>query len=193
VFAAQQPGVNENKVDETLREIAQAAKYRADNVRFMAQSRLAEYAQRHPQLALLACFGRNYGSIEAFDAWAVGRPHDIPWEPTGRTDDVQRIQDGLARRGFVHIAIVGPTGVGKTRLALESIRGAGLELSVAYAHSSDGRLDEFVAHVRQERARYILVVDECSDDVAGSLRERLQNVSKGRGVHHARRLHVRTG
>ncbi len=142
---------------------------------------LARWASDHLALVLLVYFGRPLGDLLRFEDWAGQTQHQVPFEP----DDLRRrviseIQALLSTVGQVHVRLEGLPGVGKTRLALESVRKRGLQERVVYAFSPESIVNGlFRWMAANEQSSLILVVDECDRRSAEHF-EVLAETSKGR-------------
>jgi len=175
-FVAQKPDRNEDETDAMLKSIALLNGFDEERVRFFAQSGLAEFARRHPSLSFLEFFPVRPEGLEPFDLW--DRDHVLPFEPSAHSQKLADLIAGI-RAGRFHVAVAGPTGVGKSRIVLEAIRQLQLEGFVAYARSPGVNVNKLVDHIRMQRASCILVVDECDEHNAGVLRELLSTTDAG--------------
>lgn len=140
------------------------------NYQFLTASDVARWASNH--LGLLLFFQHPIGGIMSFDRWSQATIHQIPFH---WTDDRQVIatemQNWAQRTGMpIHQRIQGPAGVGKTRLALESLRPKQLADLTYYApqpNDVDTRLFSWVED--EPGISFVLVVDECDREKERSL------------------------
>src|ERR1041384_5572774 len=61
------------------------------------------------------------GSALLHDTFQTTTPHNLPAQPTalvGRNEDILAVRDALAKEQVRLVTLIGPAGVGKTRLAL---------------------------------------------------------------------------
>jgi hypothetical protein len=171
IFTAQKPAHDEDDVEALLKGVALSNGFDDARVRFLAQHRLAEFARRHPSLALLEFFPVRPEGLEPFATWE--RDHqEIPFEPQAHGVEFRALQSAI-RPGRFHIAVTGPTGVGKSRLVLEAVRAARLESFIAYAPEPGDQVNRFVEHLRVHNVSCVLIVDECDESNAAVLREKL--------------------
>jgi hypothetical protein len=176
-FLAQKPDRDEDETEGMLKSIALMNGFDETRVRFFAQHRLAEFARRHPSLALLPFFPLRPEGLEPFETWQ--RDHEsIAFEPAAHANKLHELRAGI-RSGRFHVAVTGPTGVGKSRLVLEAIRELQLTSLIAYASSPGPQVDQLVTHLRTHGASCIVIVDECDEANAAVLRERLSSTQAG--------------
>ena len=131
-------------------------------------------------------------SIPAVSSWVIGVPHGFllfgDWARDGQhvgpfhaSKDVAS-QIDRARRflefcdgPIAHLHIDGQPGVGRTRLALEIVRNAGLQEFAIYCPTSDQPVFDFVGQVRGDpSARLLLVVDQIASDAVGILNQQVR-------------------
>lgn len=177
IFVAQKPPRDEDDVEGILKGLALSNNYDEASVRFFAQHGLAEFARRHPSLALLEFFPRRPEGLEPFATWEQDH-RDIPFEPAAHASELIALKAAIRPDRF-HVAVTGPTGVGKSRLVLQAIREMRLEGYIVYAPEPGAQVNRFVEHLRVHEVSCVLIVDECDEPNAAVLRERL--------------LHTRTG
>src|SRR5258708_2405147 len=163
---------NPAKIDEMKRwlEDAVAQVQPGAPQRLVHASYIARWANEHP--IMLFSFNRPVCGICSVESWLKRHPmYQIPFqEDKERVAIVQDVQRRLAAAdGPVHVRLQGPSGVGKTRLALELFRNAPEEPGVAlYAPEPPGR-DFFYWMALHQDAAAILVVDECPPAEAARL------------------------
>lgn len=173
-FVAQQPSKNESTKRDLLRKVARQKRYRAAQVNFYAQASLAERARRFPAMALLGFFRRPLDHVHNFEWWAE-TAQDVPFDLQSRKEELDNLVEFIrnARRP-AHVRVIGPAGVGKTRLVLEALSQTGAHAATVYAPNPHG--STFTAFYRwatwhrREIARLVLVVDECDEATAMRLR-----------------------
>ena len=173
-FVAQQPRGNESVKHVLLQKVATKKGYRAEQVAFHAQATLAERARRYPSLAMLPFFRRPVDPVIDFGRWEQ-KYASTKFDERSRAAPLAQLTSYLrtaARPG--HVRVVGPAGVGKTRLVLHAL--AQLDLGSCTVYAASPRAPAFPAFVRwcgDHNARMVLVVDECDEAAAMALRQEL--------------------
>jgi hypothetical protein len=168
-FVAQQPSGNESAKSALLKEVAGRA--RAGRVQFFAQARLAERARRFPALALIPIFRRPLERVHPYEWWARAYAA-TQFDQESRSRELEELTQWLREATRpAHVRVVGPAGVGKTRLVLEALRRAGMAAATVYAaNPGSGHFDSLFQWIAAAGARAVLVVDECNETRADSLR-----------------------
>jgi hypothetical protein len=171
-FAAQQPRTNESATDAMLRRIARRKHYGPARVGFHAQATLAERARRYPSLALLDFLKRRLEQVHPFEWWSKEHAATT-FDLDSRSGEVKKLLDFIRTAPRpTHIRVVGPAGVGKTRLVLHALEQLDLGACTAYAPSANtGGFNAFFKWCGEQRSRVVLVVDECDEPTAGKLRD----------------------
>jgi len=149
----------EEKLEECFQEISLPSKYR-----FFTASDIARWASEHPAIALLPYFERSLGDLWRFETWANQEVHQIPFQlEEKRTHIIDKIKEMIQNDSPLNsVHIEGLAGVGKTRLAMESLRIPNLTERVLYAISPSEILPGFFSWVKHNLyVNLILVVDEC--------------------------------
>ena len=127
-----------------------------------------------PALGGIGTVGQTYGE------WAKSPAHAAEFVPTdARKNLLQQILDDLDSDSRV-IRVDGVSGLGKTRLVMEALRGHRLEPLVVYLRAADQFSIGLLAQLQRQKRSVALVVDECdpafhrrlaeSVDEAGSVR-----------------------
>jgi hypothetical protein len=176
-FISQQPRSDEDDINNRLREILISNGFDENKARFFASSKLAEFAKNHPSLSFLSCFNKSIEEFKPFSLW--DREHkSTPYSEDVHSAEFQQLSRAI-KPGRFHIAITGPTGVGKSRLALEVIRAGGLQDFIAYASKPGSGADKLIAHAINHNQKCIIIIDECDENTSLAYRERLLYSSVG--------------
>jgi len=168
-YVAQPRQRREEKLKQCFLEISLPPKYR-----FYNASDIARWASEHPSIALLPYFDRPIGELMRFEKLANQPAHIVPFQPEERRiqiiNEIKKvIQDGSQ---LLSVRIEGLAGVGKTRLAMESVRIPHLAERVLYAVSPSEIPPGFFSWVEHNHhVNLILVVDECDVDIAERLKQ----------------------
>ena len=147
-----------------------------EQIGFRDADQIAQWANHHPTVAIWVkeqTHDRTIGPFRSWIHWAGRSEHDrSPWVDDGRLPDLRsQLRDrimttpGIAR-------VVGPWGIGKSRLVLEALRPTakekaedlGLSDLVLYTVESENRTAEIHSAVQSlvdATARAVVVVDRC--------------------------------
>lgn len=150
--------------------------------RFFTASDIARWASEHPSIALLPYFDRPVGELMRFEKWANQPAHKVPFQPEERRAAIINEIEKVIQNGsqLFYVRIEGLAGVGKTRLAMESVRIPNLTERVLYAISTSEIPPGFFSWVEHNpHVNLILVVDECDVNSAKRLNQHAER-SEGR-------------
>ncbi len=154
-----------------------------ERVSFRDADMVAQWVNAHPSVALwlqeeigLPCVGR----FASWSHWRGRSEHAVPWVEDSRLPELRSaIRERVTRPGS-WLRVVGLSGVGKSRLGLEALGGAGndpaakrpLRDLVMYAVQSevpDGKLPGIVGQLADSGARAVVVVDDCDPETHDAL------------------------
>jgi hypothetical protein len=123
---------------------------------------LAAWLSEFPALAVRQLLGGGQGGAYDFEYWSSLQWHQWAWTATAARDaEIAQIRADLDAGRPVGLRVSGVSGLGKTRLVMEALRGTAWEPLVAYVPSADELLPAFLAHTLHPQRAVILVVDEC--------------------------------
>jgi hypothetical protein len=155
-----------NRIEECFAQIEKPPRYS-----LLDASQLAEWASEDPEL--LRRFDHPVGGLMDLETWGHDPLHGIPFHSTQqRHDTIGAIAEWAQRLDPPHLQrLEGLAGVGKTRLALEAMKGLKLAPITYYApNRSDVDPALFAWLQARPGARMVLVIDECGPEEASSLR-----------------------
>ena len=150
-----------------------------ERVDFRDADQVASWVNRHPSVAAWAKEWTEPGAVGAFRSWShwASRPeHDgSPWSEDERLPNLRgSVLEGVAqlRRVF---RVVGPSGIGKSRLVLQALEpsdeeetlGYSIADLVVYADESEAgglAINGVVQTLAENRQRAVVVVDRCSPE-----------------------------
>lgn len=122
---------------------------------------LARWASAYPSLAVSPIL-RGSGQIARdFESWADSNRHQSPWVAADRDELMSSLRNELLSAGPFDVRISGVSGVGKTRLVMETFRGHLLEPLVAYVPEAEKLGPELINHLLTQGRAAVLIVDEC--------------------------------
>lgn len=129
-------------------------------------SAIARWISRHPAVVARPELRQNIHEFITVARWRAGNAQmSNPFKPDPeRSNTIKRIHDFLdSNDGEFTLRLEGPTGVGKTRLALEAVSDPRYESRTLYAHNADNaEVQPFLSWVyANEEKSAIAVVDEC--------------------------------
>jgi hypothetical protein len=147
-------------------------KYNDAKVKVWRQSRICGLLRQFPAVSLQIKNRTDLGLL-SHDQWDAQLDMQKAF---AASPDERKLMDSIRSairddsKGMIHVRLIGEPGVGKTRLALETLREQDLKPLVLYAEKGSGVTGAVMAAIRAAgHARIILVVDECSADVRSSL------------------------
>jgi hypothetical protein len=149
-----------------LRNEAESAGIPFDRIEVIGSEGLAAWCNQIPSVA--AYLGGSPEGILTLRDWSTEEVHQVPWQALESTS--HEIQNGHSNLEFdsgpvSHMHIYGPSGVGKTRFALELCRDAPwAEFVVYFRQSSDSRPSQVInSAVADNDVRMIVVADEVQE------------------------------
>ncbi len=132
---------------------------------------LATWAESFPALAVWPGLGSNGDGTLTFEDWAASNRHTATFVESAERTAIQHSIRGLAAGAqTLDLRVTGVSGLGKTRLALETFRGSGMEPLVVYLKAV-ATPHTVLTHLMAQGRTAIVVVDECTRDQHKSLAE----------------------
>jgi len=153
-------------------------KIRADQLVVINGDTLAHELQSYPQL--IARFLKLDQALFAIEDWARFTPMTNQFETDAELDAQMRDLRAQMEREHGITRVVGPAGIGKTRIILEVLKSSSLSSEVLYAAKPDDVSAAVWAYLsRTPTVRCTLVVDEVNDVEAANLRDRFALTKDG--------------
>jgi hypothetical protein len=141
-----------------------------DSIEVLTASDLAEWAEKHPSLAVSQLIGGIRGSVEDFTEWAGSRGAMTTWvDSLSRQSVIAKIHQLIETDDQVALHLEGVSGLGKSRTVLESLRGRPYEALVIYVRDAETFPPSLIRHLTGAGRVAILVVDECDQKQHKSL------------------------
>jgi hypothetical protein len=167
-------GCNPTKVAKLRKHLADLCKrknIRKDRCQILAASHIARWISHHPAVITMRELGKVLPGFCTVESWAQGAEFRNQWKPDSQRTEVQSRSKELLQAAPPDpvIRIEGPTGVGKTRLALECVKSAGMADRAIYApNSEDQNVGQLLSVLWNDpQAHAIVVADECDRDRHG--------------------------
>jgi len=158
-----------DKRQEQLARICRLKRLPVSRCRILYGDQIARWISNYPAVVILPELGKPIPAFATVEHWR----QESVFQNEFRAD-VNREAVMKAIRAFVSgavsqeniLRVEGPAGVGKTRLALESLSERGVAESVLYAPDAEApQVQELLAWMQGYiTARAIIAVDECSQD-----------------------------
>jgi hypothetical protein len=139
---------------------------------------LARWASEFPSLAISRMLRAPGQGVIDFATWNSSNRHELQWVPNdARGLAITTIRDLVRANTFTEVHLRGESGVGKTRLVMESLRADDLAPLVVYVADQQSVSGELLGYVLTEGRAAILVVDECGGRAHEKLAERIPSMS----------------
>ena len=144
-----------------LVEEAQALGLPTDDLEVLDANALARWASEFPIFAISPLLGGTVG-FQDFETWSQSRAHQALWVAgVARQAVIDQIRSDMVGQRVDDIRIEGPSGIGKTRLAMEAMRGNEWTSLVAYVPDATAAGPSSLQHLLNGGRSVIMVVDEC--------------------------------
>ncbi|SKC50376.1 hypothetical protein [Okibacterium fritillariae] len=128
-------------------------------IELISGDQLARWIETYPALAVSPLLGGIGRRVLSYAEWSNSHPHDTIWtESPLRTPQVEGLHASL---GTAASRIEGVSGLGKSRFALEALRGEQYEPLVIYAPAADQFPIDLLIQLRTQGRIGIVVIDEC--------------------------------
>jgi hypothetical protein len=134
----------------------------ASKVDIIAADRLAGWVEEFPALAVSPLL-RSTGVIgQTFDEWRRSIRHATAWVSSPERDaQIATLRATVSGGTQLDVHLDGVSGLGKTRLVLEALRGEDCEAIVVYAADSDSFPVTVLTHLQSQGRTAVVVIDEC--------------------------------
>jgi hypothetical protein len=133
-----------------------------DSIEVIGADALARWVQQFPALAVAPFLGGLGYVGQTFGEWSSSGRHQGEWTPS---ESRQRAIDGIRHvvesdsQRDVHVD--GVSGLGKTRLVMEALRGHAFEPLCLYAPAADQFQASTLAYLQAQERAAVVVVDSC--------------------------------
>jgi hypothetical protein len=132
---------------------------------------LARWATQHPAIALSPLFRGMGPLVMGFDAWSRSIAHRSSWTADpDRQVQLTAIRSAISDPAVKDLRVEGDSGVGKTRLVMEALRGSEFSSLVVYLQQAHDP-NPYTVHLLTSGRSVILVADECGRRRHDKLRE----------------------
>lgn len=158
-----------------------------EKIEIWSQSTIVGLLASFPSIRLSVARMTNhyaYDGLEDMSQWVARQPMSCRIKMTeAQKETANEIQSSLSEHPVTPVRVLGPRGIGRTRLVLESLRTGDSSESVIYAERPDNSLYELIRHFQHADTQEtcILVVDDCPrrihSELIDKLDENLGNIS----------------
>ncbi|WP_294180657.1 hypothetical protein [uncultured Schumannella sp.] len=131
-------------------------------IEIVAADRLAGWIEEYPALAVSPLL-RGTGVIgQTLDEWSRSNRHATSWVSSDDRDNkIEAIRNLVSGSDPLDLHLDGVSGLGKTRLVLEALRGQDCEPLVVYSLAADSFPVTVLSQLQSQGRTAIVVVDEC--------------------------------
>jgi hypothetical protein len=134
----------------------------ASHIEVITADGLARWIETYPALAVSPLLGGVGRGALSFQEWSESHPHNTRWiSSTTRDLEISGLRASIESGGSAASRIEGVSGLGKSRLALEALRGQHYESLVIYAPAADQFSIAVLIQMRSQGRVGVVVVDEC--------------------------------
>lgn len=149
-----------NALVETARELGVANP--ESKIEVIAADGLARWIETYPALAISPLLGGIGRRALSFVEWSNSHPHETTWTTSQRRDaDLEGLRNSVVSNSSFASRVEGVSGLGKSRLALESMRGQIYEPLVIYAPYADQFPIDVLIQLRSQDRVAVVIIDEC--------------------------------
>lgn len=149
-----------------------------DRFNIIDGNQLARWIERFPALAVSRVIGSTGHVAIGFESWVRKDKHRYTWVPSSERDELQTtILDFLQQYATLSLRIEGASGLGKSRGAMEAVRGSAFEPLVVYVGDASEINSAVINHLALQNRSAVLVVDECDRQRHKVLAEQLESGS----------------
>lgn len=123
---------------------------------------MARWAEEFPAVASSPTI-RGMGIIgQTFDEWSNSVVHRTAWvESEERSEQIAALRDAIREGDELGVHVEGVSGLGKTRLVMETLRGQDNQALVVYVPSEDQFEPAVLSRLHQQGRAAVVVIDEC--------------------------------
>jgi len=143
-------------------------------IRVYDANQLAKWASEFTALTLDPVLQMSFGPLRDHQRWSDSQQLQDTWVPdANRKELAQEIIQTLNDPNIKQIRIEGPSGIGKTRLAMEAFRGNNLTPLIAYCPDGTALIPDTINYLTTKNRKAVLVIDNCDrtrhDNIAGQI------------------------
>jgi hypothetical protein len=134
-----------------------------DTFEVLDANMLARWASDYPSLAVSRLL-RGPGQLAVdFETWSSSNRHQTLWVAApDREALMSNLRAAVSDRTTSDLRLDGVSGIGKTRLVMEALRGNPLSDLVTYIGDAEKMNPEFVNHLLAHGRSAVVIVDECT-------------------------------
>ena len=162
----------------TIKSILERCGYNEVNVEVWDIENFIGYLNNFPPFCLRVN-GRGGAYFQTHRSWLMKPGMKHTYQKSESIDElIKKIREQLSNQDqFVHIRITGQSGIGKTRVALESTEGVDFSTKIIYLDSpqkfGNTELERIITNY-DDTFHIILVVDDCDRNSAGYIDDKIR-------------------
>jgi hypothetical protein len=124
---------------------------------------LGRWSSEFPSIALSPLVGPSVGVIQPYSQWTSSNRHQTVWTADdSRSRLLEAIRESITSGDSMDLRVIGPSGIGKSRLVMEAARDQEFTPIVAYVPSADDVDSSSLSALVRSESSVVLIVDECS-------------------------------
>lgn len=134
----------------------------ASRIDVIAADQLARWIESFPALAVSPLL-RSTGIVgQTFELWSQSSRHSTTWVSSADRDlQISSLRAAISGNSQRDIRLDGVSGLGKTRLVLEALRGQSFEPIVVYSGAADAFPVTVLYQLQAQQRSAVIVIDEC--------------------------------
>ncbi|WP_286932958.1 hypothetical protein [Microbacterium sp.] len=134
----------------------------AGTIEVLNADHLARWAEVYPAVAISPLI-RGIGIIgQTFDEWSASVSHKTTWVASeARDKQIESLQEAIQSGDESGVHVEGVSGLGKTRLVMEALRGQPNQGLVIYVPSEDQFTPAVLSQLQTQGRSAVIIIDEC--------------------------------
>lgn len=131
-------------------------------IEVLTADHLADWIEKYPALAVSPLLHGTGVIGQTLDEWSRSNRHMTTWISSEERDaNIATLRNIVAGGIQLDVHIEGVSGLGKTRLVLETLRGQSCEPIVVYSPAADSFPVTVLSQLQAQKRTAVVVIDEC--------------------------------